>query len=208
MRDEKRLALVRHMEALVREELNVKKVIFDRVEEHVVTISAKANFKKLGKLFGPKMKEAAAAIEKFSSEQIHALEKGGTINVAGRPIGIGDIEIRRTKREGVEVETGAEMTVALDTAITPSLKNEGLAREFINRVQNLRKDADLAVADRIKVIYDTDSKEITDAVTQFSDYIKSETLTVELAAGKSPADTKQEACEIEDINVTIGIIKI
>jgi isoleucyl-tRNA synthetase len=205
MRDQSRLDLVKGMEPLVRDELNVKKVTFDTNEEHVVSISAKANFKKLGKTLGPKMKEAAAAIEKFTKDQIHALEAGATIEVTGHPVSIGDIEIRRTKHTGVEVETGSIMTVALDTVISPELKNEGLAREFINRVQNLRKSADLNVSDRIRVTCDTTSAPLTEALGQFSDYIKSETLTVDLSFGPVVPPIKPEEIEINDITARIGI---
>ncbi|MBN2189127.1 MAG: class I tRNA ligase family protein, partial [Chitinispirillaceae bacterium] len=208
MRDAGKLGLLKKSETLIREELNVKRVAFDTDEEHVVSISAKANFRILGKVLGPKMKEAAAAIEKFTVEQIHALERGETITVSGHPVAFGDIEIRRTKREHIEVGTGSEMTVALDTAITPELKNEGLAREFVNRVQNMRKDAGLEVSDRIRAVYESDNKELTEALERFSDYIKSETLSLDLSSGKMADDSKSEKCEIEGIPVVIAIDKI
>jgi len=208
MRDINKNELLRKNEALIREELNVKKMTFDTNEEQVVSISAKANFKKLGKVLGPKMKEAAATIEKFTPEQIHALEKGQPIEVAGHAVTFDDIEIRRTKRERIEVETGSEMTVALDVTITPELKNEGRAREFVNRVQNLRKDTGLEVADRIIITYESDHKELNEALAQFSDYIKSETLAVNLTSGKISDNIKPENCEIDDVSVTIAIEKI
>jgi isoleucyl-tRNA synthetase len=207
IRDINKMTLLMKSESLIRDELNVKKVTFDTNEEHVVSISAKANFKKLGKVLGLKMKEAAAAIEKFTAEQIHTLEKGKAIEVAGHALLFDDIEIRRTKHEHIEVETGSEMTVALDTTITAELKNEGLAREFVNRVQNLRKDSGFEVADRIRVVYESDSKELVEALMQFSDYIKSETLAVELTSGKISKDMKSEACEIEEIKIAIAIKK-
>jgi isoleucyl-tRNA synthetase len=181
---------------------------FDTNEERVVSISAKANFKKLGRVLGPKMKEAAATIEKFTSEQIHSLEKGKTIEVAGHSVTFDDIEIRRTKHEHIEVETGSEMTVALDTTITRELRNEGLAREFVNRVQNLRKDTGLEVADRIRIACESDNKELIGAIAQFSDYIKSETLALDLSSGKMTDDSKSEKCEIEYIPIAIVIEKI
>jgi isoleucyl-tRNA synthetase len=207
MRDIDKNELLRKNEALIREELNVKKMIFDTNEEHVVSISAKANFKKLGKVLGPKMKEAAAVIEKFTPEQIHTLENGQQIEVAGHSVTFDDIEIRRTKRGHIEVETGSEMTVALDTTITPDLKNEGLAREFVNRIQNSRKDGGFEVADRIKIVYESDNKELTGALAQYSDYIKSETLAVDLISGKIPSNIKSEHCEIEDVTIAVGIKK-
>jgi isoleucyl-tRNA synthetase len=208
MRDEARLNLIKSMEMLVREELNVRKVIFDTNEEHVVSISAKANFKRLGRTLGPKMKEAAATIERFTVAQIHSLESGATIEVASHPISFDDIEIRRTKHEGVEVETGSAMTVALNTAITQELKDEGLAREFVNRVQNLRKEEDLNVSDRIRVVCDTTSAELRLAVECCTDYVKSETLTEELSFGKIDSAMRPVTVEIDDIKVVIGIAVI
>ncbi|MGA2507888.1 MAG: isoleucine--tRNA ligase [Chitinispirillaceae bacterium] len=242
MRDINKIALLKKSESLIREELNVKKVTFDTNEEHVVSISAKANFKRLGKIFGPKMKEVAAIIEKFTPDQIKSLEpslttgvsapllpikdtrndilseleeiaaspnpsRQGFIEVLGKKIWFDDIEIRRTKHEHIEVETGNEMTVALDTTITPELKNEGLAREFVNRVQNLRKDSGFEVADRIRILFESDSNELNKALAQFSDYIKSETLATNLSSGKASKDMKSEECEIEDIRITVGIKK-
>jgi isoleucyl-tRNA synthetase len=204
MRDRSRLALVRSMEALVREELNVRTVTFDTNEERVVSISAKANFKKLGKAFGLKMKEAAAVIGSFTPAQIRELEAGGTIEVAGHPLAFDDIEIRRSRHEGVEVETGSAMTVGLDTTLTQELKDEGLAREFINRVQNLRKESGLNVSDRIRVVCSTESPLLAAALERFSNYVKSETLTVDLVVGVVAAPGGAEV-EIDDLKAILAI---
>jgi isoleucyl-tRNA synthetase len=151
------------------------------------------------------MKEAAAAIEKFTAEQIRSLETGATIEVAGHPVSIEDIDIRRTKHAGVEVETGSVMTVALDTVISPELKNEGLSREFVNRVQNLRKGADLNVSDRIRIVCDTASATLIEALERFSDYIKSETLATGLSFSPVAPPMKADEIEIDDIKARIGI---
>ncbi len=108
-----------------------------------MSVSAKANFKRLGKLYGARMKDVAAQIEQFSIDQIRSLESGTTIEILGKELTFEDIEIRRVKHEGVEVETDGELTVALDTTITLQLRQEGSAREFVNRIQNLRKPAAL-----------------------------------------------------------------
>ncbi|MBN1127548.1 MAG: class I tRNA ligase family protein, partial [Chitinispirillaceae bacterium] len=205
MRDEAKLALVRTMETLVREELNVRKVAFDTNEERVVALSAKANFKKLGKALGPKMKEAAAVIGAFSPAQIHELEAGATIMVAGHPLSFDDIEIRRSRHEGVEVETGSAMTVALDTILTQELIDEGLAREFINRVQNLRKESGLSVTDRIRVVCATENRVLSGALERFLAYVTSETLTVELSFGAVPQGMMGVDVEIDGIKANIGI---
>ena len=164
---------------LIAEELNVKEVVFSTDEASVVRLSAKANFKKLGKLFGPKMKDAAAYIETFHFNKIEALEKGEKIEVLGVSIGMEDIEIRRTKREGVVVETFDDLTVALNTEITKELEDECHAREFVNRVQMLRKNRDFNVIDRIalRCVCETPLQE---ALFRFKEYICNETLALSL----------------------------
>jgi isoleucyl-tRNA synthetase len=208
MRDEAKLSLVRQMEALVREELNVKKVSFDTDEEHVVAISARANFKKLGKALGPRMKDAAAIIEKFSAADIHKLEQGETIEVTGIALHFEDIEIRRTKHANIEVEAGAEMIVALDTTLTPELYREGLAREFVNRIQNLRKASGFEVSDRITLRCNTGSPELSDSTSQFEGYIKAETLTMDLSYGAIQDNMYRERIEIDGFSAEIGVAKV
>ncbi|MBN1578548.1 MAG: isoleucine--tRNA ligase [Chitinispirillaceae bacterium] len=195
VRDPGICTLLQDMESLIREELNVKEVRFDTREEVVVSVSAKANFRKLGKLFGSAMKTAAAEIEKFSVDQIGALEKGETIMVASRPVGYDDIEIRRTKREGVEVETEGELTVALDTTVTDELRAEGMAREFVNRVQNLRKNAQLQVSDRI-IVTTTAAAPLAAALQRHREYVRAETLALDIRV----VDAAQEGMEAVDVD--------
>ena len=202
--DRKKIDLIKDMEELVKEELNVKKVIFDSREERVVSISAKPNFKKLGKTFGPKMKEASAVIEKFTNVDIKNLESGGTIDVLGTALTYDDIEIRRAKHEGVEVETEGELTVALEVTVTPELKKECMAREFVNRVQNRRKDTGLNVTDRI-VIRCSCPPEIEAAIAEFRGYVCAETLAVDI---RHESDFKDaERVDVEGLDVLIGVEK-
>lgn len=203
VRDAAICTLLKDMEQLIREELNVKSVKFDTREDVVVTISAKANFKKLGKLFGQNMKAAAAEIEAFSIDQIRQLEKGAVLTVASREITFDDIEIRRVKREGVEVETEGELTVALDTILTDELKTEGIAREFVNRIQNLRKERQLQVSDRI-VIFTTAQPELVKAIDLYKEYICVETLAVDLQI-LSVARTGMQTVEVEGFETSVDI---
>jgi isoleucyl-tRNA synthetase len=196
IRDAGKRGLMLDMEPLVREELNVKEVRFSDDESAVVSLSAKANFKKLGKRLGPKMKEAAQRIESFSPKEIDLLEKGGTVDVLGEAIGQGDIEIRRTKREGVVVETQEDITVALNTEITRELEDECAAREFVNRVQNMRKKNDLKLTDRIAVRCACPGR-LQEALRRFEEYIRSETLARSIDWG---LDTKWGPAEEVEIN--------
>jgi isoleucyl-tRNA synthetase len=204
--DHKKIDLIRDMEELVKEELNVKKVIFDSEEERVVSLSAKPNFKKLGRVFGSKMQDAGALIEKFSPADIKRLESGATIDVMGTALSYGDIEIRRAKREGLEVETEGELTVALEVTVTPELKRECAAREFVNRVQNRRKEMGLNVADRIAIRYSC-PKEIEDALADFRDYVCAETLAVDIKSATAAAIGNAVSVDVEGMNVVIGIEK-
>ncbi|MBD3321797.1 MAG: isoleucine--tRNA ligase, partial [Chitinivibrionales bacterium] len=205
VKDDGTRELLKDMADLIKEELNVKAVEFDKNEDRVVTLSAKPNFRKLGRVFGPKMKEAAEIIEKFTPEQVHELTEGATIDVLGTAVRIDDIEIRRTKHEGIEVETQNEITVALDTEITPGLAEEGTAREFVNRVQNLRKKKDLDVTDRIIVTIACDPA-LKSAVTTHKDYVCNETLATRLQWEDSV--TEKSAGEKTEINGMQAILNI
>lgn len=189
--DQNIINILKPMEQLIKEELNVKEVAFDTNEVSVVDISAKPNFRKLGKIYGADMKKATAEIEKFTIQQIKALQQGETISVVGKSITIEDIEIRRNKKAGVEVETSANMTVALDTTITEELKAEGIAREFVNRIQNIRKSKELNVTDRIEIKYSSDES-LEKAISTFKEYISAETLAVRIEFLKSPQNGMEE----------------
>ncbi len=203
VRDESICSLLRTMEQQIREELNVKTVTFDTREEKVVTVSAKANFKRLGRVFGSAMKMAAAEIEQFTAAQIAELEAGATITVAGKAVSFEDIEMRRTKKEGVEVETERELTVALDTTVTDVLRAEGMAREFINRVQNLRKSTGLEVSDRI-VIEALAHGSCAAALEEHREYICSETLATALRVDATDTDG-METVDVDGNEVALAI---
>ncbi len=179
VRDDGKRRLLGEMDGLIREELNVKAVRFDADEESVVSLSAKANFKRLGKALGPKMKEAARLIESLSGVDITAMEQGERRSVLGHELTIEDIDVRRSKRTGVEVETQEGITVALNTEITPELCEECLAREFVNRVQTLRKTSNFNVTDRITIRCEC-PEPLKSALLHFKEYVCSETLATEL----------------------------
>jgi isoleucyl-tRNA synthetase len=203
MADKRKLNLIKDMEALIKDELNVKRVTFDSQEERVVSVSAKPNFKKLGKMFGPAMKEASVIIEKFSAADIKALESGSNIEVLGKTLTYEDIEIRRTKHEGVEVQTEGELTVGLETTLTLELKNECMAREFVNRVQNLRKSGGLNVTDRI-IIHCICPPELENALNEFYRYVSMETLAVDIRFNSEAAQSGEQA-DMEELAVKIKV---
>jgi isoleucyl-tRNA synthetase len=177
--DTHKRALIAESASLIADELNVKQVVFEENEDTVVSLHAKPNYKKLGKIYKKSMKEAAPVIEAFTQAQIAALRNGETIDVKGHPVDIDDIDLRREKRSGIEVETRGEITVAIDTEITPALRKEGLAREFVNRVQNTRKEHNFDVADRITITCAAPA-DIRDAVQAHETYVCNETLAASI----------------------------
>jgi isoleucyl-tRNA synthetase len=180
IKDERKRALLQQMEHLIAEELNVKTVVFSAAEDDVVHVSVKPNYKRLGRVFGPRMKEAAAIVEALDGAQISALEQGEPLEVLGQTLCFEDVEIRRSKKSGLEVETEGQLTVALNTELSAELLAEGLAREFVNRVQNIRKEHDFNVADRIEVSCCC-ADGLREALESFRDYVCSETLTTSLS---------------------------
>ncbi|MDP9957040.1 isoleucyl-tRNA synthetase [Epilithonimonas hungarica] len=138
---------------LVKQEVNVKELQLINAEEasHLIVKQIKPNFKTLGSRLGKDMKTVAGDISNFTSEQIASLEKEGKTTVSGYEITTDDVEIFTKDIPGWTVASEGKTTVALDLTLTEELKAEGVAREFINRVQNLRKEKDFELTDRISI---------------------------------------------------------
>jgi len=153
--DDVRAALQQHRD-LLSEELNVKLVDVRAAGGDLATVSCKANFKRLGRRYGRQMKQAAAAIEALSPADFATLEGGGSIDVLGEAIALDDVSVRREPRQGVVLEAEGALAVAFDTALSDELLDEGAAREVISALQRARKDAGLAVTDRVRLSLTTD----------------------------------------------------
>jgi len=192
------------MAQLIADELNVKQVTFSAHESDVVAVSAKPNYRRLGKVFGAGMRDAAREIEALDAEKIDMLEHGGTLDIMGHEIGFDDIEVRRTKREGVEVETEGEITAALNTEITPDLLHEGMAREFVNRLQNIRKQRDFSVTDRISVRYSCPD-ELREAIHEHEQYVRAETLALDLSHEESIGDKQRQTVEVNGMRADVMV---
>jgi isoleucyl-tRNA synthetase len=206
IRDSNRSELVLDMASLIKDELNIKTVTVSDNEDSFVTVSAKPNFKKLGKAFGPQMKQAAVEIEKLTHAQIRGMEAGATVDVCGKTLTIDDIEIRRRRREGVEVETFGGITIGLNTAVSPELLQEGHAREIVNRIQTIRKNSDFNVTDRILVRIDCpDSLKI--ALAKHMEYICAETLSTDILWQTPLGGELPEPVEINGINAQIWVAR-
>lgn len=177
--DKSKKDALENMKDVILDEVNIKELIVLDDDSGVVNKSAKGNFKAIGPKFGKKVNPVANRIKAMTKEEISSLEKDGSININldGEEIEIlkTDVEIISTEIEGWVVESEEGVTIALDTELNDELIAEGFAREFVNRVQNMRKDAGFEVTDRIVINFDSDS-ELNDAIKLFHDYISNETL--------------------------------
>ena len=157
-------------------EINVKKIEYLAGESTVLTKQIKPNFKTLGPKFGNQMKLIVSKIASFTAEDISTIETNGNYEIADEiSITIADVEINSSDIPGFSVVADEGLTVALDITLTESLKEEGLAREFVNRIQTLRKENGFEVTDTI-IIEIEKNQSITNAINNNLDYICSETL--------------------------------
>ena len=175
--EEKKVLL--EMEDSIREELNVKKVVFHEREDELVEYQAKANFRTLGKELGPLMKAASVKIAELEQEAIQSILDGSTlsIEVEGKNVEltIEKIIVERLEKANLKVVNDGTLTVALDSEITEELKLEGYVRDLVRGIQNLRKETGLAVTDRINLVL-SGCEELNKAYSIFADYISNETL--------------------------------
>jgi isoleucyl-tRNA synthetase len=191
--DEKFSNRIKGVEDIIKSEVNVKSIEYIDDASGLLVKSVKPNFAKLGKQYGPKMKEVSAVINSFSKEEINQIEKAGTLVKGGFDLVLEDVLISSQDIPGWSVANEAGITVALDVTITPELKREGIARDFVNRVQNLRKDTGLEVLDKIGIEVEKDGELATSSLNEFKDYICSETQALSLEL----KDKLQDATEVD-----------
>lgn len=196
---------VKAVEDLILSEVNVKEIDYVDDASGIIKKKVKANFKTLGKKLGKKMKSAAGVISQMNQDDIATIEKTNefTFDVAGEPISISleDVEITSEDIPGWQVATDRDITVALDITLTDELRAEGMARELVNRIQNIRKNKNFNITDRIHIEVQNHD-EIKSAVNLFSDYICEEVLADSLKLGM--ADTG-EMIELND-EVSISVL--
>lgn len=171
---------IRSVEEIILAEVNVKAIQYIDDTSDVVVKKVKPNFPKLGKQYGPKMKEVAAVIATLDKNEISVLEKQGKHSKGGFDLVLDDVLISSEDIPGWAVATDGPITVALDITLTEELKKEGIARDFVNRIQNLRKEMGMEVLDKIQVEVEQDSDLVNTALREFSSYIQTETQAVDL----------------------------
>ncbi|MDR0971657.1 MAG: isoleucine--tRNA ligase [Bacteroidales bacterium] len=213
---------IEKVKELILSEVNVKQLEFLTKENNILVKKVKANFKVLGPKYGSKIKEITSALNNLSQEDIASLEENGKISISISKedtieLMLSDMEVLTQDIEGWVVMSQGNITVALDTTITPSLLREGIARELVNRIQNIRKFQNFDVTDYIKVEIEYNSL-LEETLKEHYNYIVGETLTKELRlVNQKPASAYlgQEICEpistidiIEGMELWINIKKV
>lgn len=192
---------------IIKQEVNVKEVQLLNPEEasDIIVKAVKPNFKTLGPKLGKDLKAVSQELQQLSSSQIEELEKNGTITLSGYELNLDDVEIRTQDITGWLVANDGKLTVALDITITPELKSEGIARELINKIQNLRKENGLEVTDKISLEIQA-NEEIEKSVNENMEYICSETLTQKLTFVSNTTDGTE--LDINEIKIKIVLKKV
>lgn len=190
------------IEELIKSEVNVKEIAYLTETEGFIKKKIKPNFVALGKKLGPKMKAVSGALAQFGQEDISRLEREGSyeLNIDGEAISlnVNEVDISSEDIPGWTVASKGALTVALDITITPKLQQEGDAREFVNRIQKIRKDSGFELTDKINVVIDT-NETLKESLTAYKDYICAEILAENLYF---QAVTSDNGIEI-DVNESI-----
>lgn len=193
---------------LIKAEVNVKQIELLNDDSGILVKQIKPNFKTLGPRFGKDMGLVAKKIQEFTPQDIKQIERNGEISVdlieKNVILTLAEVEITSQDIEGWLVANEAGLTVALDITITPELRDEGIARELVNRIQNIRKDSGFEVTDKIKVTL-KEQKDIKKAVLANLEYIKSETLTSDLVFVPNLEDGLE--LEFDELKTSVLVIK-
>ncbi|MBP7460844.1 MAG: isoleucine--tRNA ligase [Candidatus Delongbacteria bacterium] len=201
--------ILNQMTDLIKEELNVKSIIFDENESALVSFSAKANFKTLGPRYGQLMKIISTEIAALSEDKIEQVLMGHPISLTidGQTISIGSDEmiVARQEKADLVIENEGTLTVALDSHLTPDLIQEGLVRELVHQIQNHRKDEQLDVTDRIRIVGHA-TPDLQQAILNYRDYLQAEVLASQIVFSDPSDDMK--SIEVNDQLIRLKIEKL
>ncbi|SDE18457.1 isoleucine--tRNA ligase [Riemerella columbipharyngis] len=192
---------------LIKQEVNVKEIELINADEakDLIVKQVKPNFKALGPKLGKDMKMVGSAIQNLSAEAIAQLENEGKISVEGYEIGIEDVEISAKDIPGWTIASEGKITVALDLTLTDELRAEGVAREFINRIQNLRKESDFELTDKIKIQLTKNCPYLT-AILNNENYISSEVLSSKIETVENLAQAHEIEIDEQKFSVNIEVV--
>ncbi len=196
---------VREVEDIIKAEVNVKEVHYIDDTSGLLVKKVKPNFPKLGKQYGSKMATVSAVINSLTKEEIKTLEVKNALSKGGFDLVLEDVLISSEDIAGWSVANDGPLTVALDITITDDLKKEGIARDFVNRIQNMRKDMGLEVLDKIGIEVEKDGEVVTTAITEFKDYIRVETQALTLEFKEKVADATEVDMDEFSLKVKISV---
>jgi len=195
--DKKYESVITDLKELIKEELNVKEVTYESKLDKYMNIEYKPNYKLVGKVFGSNMKDFASYLSNISDEDVELLNENKlniTLNGTSYDINKDMVEERISSKEGYDVATYNNKFIVLNTNLTDSLINEGLARETISKVQQLRKSYDFDIADRINIYYNS-NEEYEKRITEFTDFIKDETLCINMIKDNNVLENEMDVNE-------------
>ena len=205
--DKEDILKLQNMREIILEEVNVKELNIIEGDSDIIVKKSKPNFKSIGPKFGKDVKQVQKIINDLNSKQISEIEMSGKLTIDGFELTKDDIEIFTNNIEGWIVETYGGITIALDTKLDKELLDEGIVREFINRIQNSRRSNDFKISDSVRIFYRTTDK-ISSAIKKNLEYIKSETMSENISSSKGhdydffKSEINGELCELylEKIN--------
>lgn len=205
--DSKNKSIISDLVELIKEELNVKEVVFEDNLGTYINFIVKPNFKEVGKILGPKIKEFQEVLSKLGMDEVNKLrnEENVVVNLSGEEFTIeaSMVDIRVESKEGFDATYKDNNFIVLNTKLTEELVNEGLARETISKIQQIRKNNGFEITDRVKVSYEA-SEEYSKAIDKFIPTIKDETLAIEFNQGSNLVDEY----DINEYTVKIRVDKI
>lgn len=208
--DSKTKAQIQHVEDLIKSEVNIKEIEYLDDASGILVKSVKPNLPVLGKKLGPKMRFVVAAVNAWGQEEIAQIERNGKIDVQveGETIELLLEEVLISSQDipGWSVATDQELTVALDVTVTDELKQEGIARDLVNRIQNLRKDMGLEVQDKIRIKVSRHSDLVTQAINNFAKYIQTETQALSLEINEAIANGV--VLDMDEFELIVNVEKV
>jgi isoleucyl-tRNA synthetase len=196
---------------IIRDELNIKEVSIADGMDSYVSYAAKLNFRAAGPKLGKNVKQAAGIIGGLDSDTVRKFSQTKTLDLnldsGAVTLTPEEVEIQRIEQEGFAVESDGGVTVALSTELTTGLRDEGFAREMVNKIQNMRKTSGLEVTDRIRVVV-ASSDRLKSAATNFEDFIRRETLAQQLEFMEREAVTDGTEWDINGEKASIAVVKV
>ena len=198
--DGKNKEILKGLDDLIKEELNVKKITFEDDLSKYMNFSLKPNFKEAGKVIGAKMKDFVSFLSNLDKKDIEKLKNNETIDFDGITIDSSLVDIKISSKEGMKVAMENNNFIILNTTLTEDLIKEGIAREVVSKVQNLRKEKDFEIENRINLYYNSNEK-FEEVIKEYGDYIMKETLAIKLIK----KDDLEKSFEINDLKVYLDV---